>query len=99
MINKNSIKRAFKKLKMSGSRVFRKQYSRQKNARRWAFDRLKKQMDRVRGRNVPRTLWQERTAQRRKDLAQMKIEFKMLQSISRQKELPKDVRRNIAQFM
>ncbi len=99
MISKNAVKRALKKSKRVGTRIFRKEYSRMRKARRFAFDRLKKQLDSVRGRNVPRTLWQERTAQRRKDLAQMKIEFKMLQSLSRQKQLPKDVHYNISQFL
>lgn len=99
MLSKNATKRALKKSKKTGSRIVRKTYSRQKNARRLAFDRLKVQLDRARGRNVPKNQWQERTGLRRKALAQIKIEFKMLQSVSRQKELPRDVHRNIAQFM
>ena len=99
MISKNATKRTLKKSKIIGSRISRKMYSRQKIARRFAFDRLRGQLDRVRGLNVPKNQWQEMTAQRRKALAQKKIGFKMLQSVSRQKKLPRDVHRNIAQFL
>ena len=93
MISKNAIKRGLKKSKKSGPRWFRKQYSRMLQDRKSAFERLRgiKQ-----GREK---LWRRRMLQRRKALAEKKIAHKMLQSVSRQKELPKDIHRNIAQFL
>lgn len=101
MISKNAIKRALKKSKRVGTRIFRKEYSRIRKARKFAFDRLRKQLDGMKkGQDWSKNAqWQKRTLQRRKALAEKKIAHKMLQSVSRQKGLTKDIHRAIAQFL